>query len=190
VVVAVSGGVANDTDQPRQIAALDGVVRGRGGVTRACDRIGTVVAIGTDRVLPSFAEVAKHYAAEVRICPAYPANRKSVEKSNHFIAQRWWRTRDVATPAEAQASLDVFLAGRGDPRVRHVDGRRITVGGVGDTEPLRAAPARAFPARADRGDRCAGRDGGVRGQPLRGAPSLIGHGSTASSRTAPRRHRA
>ena len=38
-------------------------------------RQGTVVAIGTDRVLSSFAEVAKHYATEVRVCPAYQANR-------------------------------------------------------------------------------------------------------------------
>ena len=140
---------AETTEQPHLIAALDGVVRRLGGVTRAWrfDRMGTVVAIGTDRVLPSFAEVAKHYAAEVRICPAYRANRKgSVEKSNHFIAQRWWRTCDVTTPGEAQASLDVFLAGPGDARVRHVDGRRTTVGALGDTEPLRAVPDRAFPA--------------------------------------------
>ena len=62
MVVSVSGGVADETDQPHLIAALDGVVRRLGGVTRAWrfDRIGTVVAIGSDRVLPSFAEEAKH----------------------------------------------------------------------------------------------------------------------------------
>lgn len=140
---------ADATDQPHLIAALDGVVRRFGGVARAWrfDRMSTVVRVGTDRVLPSFAEVAKHYAVDVRICPAYRANRKgAVEKSNHFIAQRWWRTCDVATAAEAQASLDTFLATTGDARVRHVEGRRTTVGALGDAEPLRAAPARAFPA--------------------------------------------
>jgi hypothetical protein len=141
--------LAEATDQPHLIAALDGVVRRFGGVARAWrfDRMGTVVTIGTDRVLPSFAEVAKHYAAEVRVCPAYRANRKgAVEKSNHFIAQRWWRTTDATTATEAQASLDAFLVGPGDARVRHVDGRRTTVGALGDAEPLRAPPDRAYPA--------------------------------------------
>lgn len=140
---------ADATDQPHLIAALDQVVRRFGGVTRAWrfDRMGTVVAVGSDRILPSFGEVAKHYAVDVRICPAYRANRKgAVEKSNHFIAQRWWRTADVATPGQAQASLDAFLSGAGDARVRHVDGRRTTVGALGEAEPLRDVPARAFPA--------------------------------------------
>ncbi len=141
--------LSDATDQPHLIAALDGVVRRFGGVTRAWrfDRMSTVVAIGSDRLLPSFAEVAKHYGVEVRICPAYRANRKgAVEKSNHFIAQRWWRTADVATKGEAQASLDAFLSGTGDARIRHVDGRRTTVGALAEAEPLRAVPARAFPA--------------------------------------------
>jgi hypothetical protein len=97
--------------------------------------------------LPARRQPAKHYAVQVRICAAYRANRKgAVEKSNHFIAQRWWRTADVATKAEAQASLDAFLVGVGDARVRCVDGRRTTVGALADAEPLRPVPARAYPA--------------------------------------------
>ena len=53
----------------------------------------------------------------------------------------------ATTPEEAQASLDRFLAGPGDARERRTaTGGRTTVGKLGDTGPLLALPAAAFPA--------------------------------------------
>lgn len=67
-------------DQPHLIEALDGVSRRLGGVTLRWrfDRMGTVVYVGTDRVVRSFAEVAKHYGLEVAVCPPYRGNRRGV----------------------------------------------------------------------------------------------------------------
>lgn len=144
---------ADAEDQPYLIAALDGVSRRLGGVPRAWrfDRMSTVVQVGTDRILASFAEVAKHYAVGVRLCPPYRGNHKGVvEKSIHFLTQRWWRSADVATVGEAQASLDGFLAGPGDARVRRHEGRRTTVGELAAAEGLRAVPLRAYPAELAR----------------------------------------
>jgi transposase len=143
-------GVFADTqEQPQLIEAIGKIVERLGGVSRAWrfDRMSTVVRIGTEEVLPSFAQVAKHYAVQVRLCPPYRANRKgSVEKGIDFLTQRWWRTAAVQTPAQAQASVDAFLSGIGDGRVRHRDGQRTTVGALAEVEPLRAAPAKPFPA--------------------------------------------
>ncbi len=51
------------------------------------------------------------------------------------------------TVEEAQLSLDRFLAGPGDARERRTPtGAPTTVGALGDTEPLLALPAAAFPA--------------------------------------------
>lgn len=154
---------AESEDQPHLIQGLDGVVRRLGGVTREWrfDRMTTVVYAGSDRILPSFAAVAKHYAVEVAICPAYRPNRKGgVEKSVHLITQRWWRTAEVATPEQAQASLDAFCADVADRRVRHRDGRRTSVGELAALEGLRAVPERAFPAVV-RQPRRVGRDATV-----------------------------
>jgi hypothetical protein len=140
---------ADSEDQPHLIAGIAGVVERLGGVSRAWrfDRMASVVHVGTGDVLASFAEVAKHYAVDVRICPPYRANRKgAVEKGIDFLTQRWWRTAAVEEPAQAQASLDTFLAGIGDARVRHRDGQATTVGALADAEGLRAAPERAYPA--------------------------------------------
>jgi transposase len=167
------GVFADSQDQPHLIEAIGEIVERLGGVTRAWrfDRMSTVVRLGTGEVLPSFAEVANHYAVDVRICPAYRANRKgSVEKGIDFLTQRCWRTAAVDTPAAAQASLDAFLCGVGDARVRHRDGRATTVGELADAEPFRAAPRACLPsggAPQRRGG--AGCHGRLRRQPLRGA---------------------
>jgi len=140
---------AEAEDQAHLIGALDGVVRRLGGVTDRWrfDRMATVVAPGTDRVLASFAQVAKHYAAEVVVCPAYRPNRKGcVEKGCDLIAQRWWRNADAADVTEAQTSLDRFLASTGDARARRLDGRATTVGALASCERLRPPPPVPFPA--------------------------------------------
>lgn len=109
--------------------------------------MGTVVAVGTDRVLPSFAAFAKHHAVAVDVCPPRRAKRKGVvEKANHVIAARWWRTVEVTTAADAQDSLDAFCE-RMDDRARHDQhGRPATVAVLAAAESLRAMPASRYPA--------------------------------------------
>jgi len=169
---------AGAEDQARLIGALDAVVRRLGGVSDCWrfDRMATVVAPGTDRVLASFAQVAKHYAAEVVVCPAYRPNRKgAVEKGCDLIAQRWWRNADVATAVEAQTSLDRFLACTGDARVRRVDGAATTVGALASCERLRPPPPVPFPAEVT-AEVVVARDATVafEGNRYGVAPSLIG----------------
>ncbi|MGH8897634.1 MAG: hypothetical protein ACRDZ4_11565 [Egibacteraceae bacterium] len=148
--------------QAHLICVLDGVVRRLGGVSDCWrfDRMATVVYAGSDRVLPSFAQVAERYAVEVVVCPACrpsrnavyfsrlagarravtcaddackldearkvngigPSREGAVEKADDLIARRWWRNAAVAAQAQAQASLDAFLASTGDARTRRIDG--------------------------------------------------------------------
>jgi transposase len=140
-------------DSEDQAHLIDGIWRTSQrleGVTRRWrfDRDSAVVAVGTDRVLPSFAAVAKHYTVEVDVCPPYRGNRKGVvEKNIDLITQRWWRTAEVATPEQAQASLDRWCVKVGDTRRRNHEGTRTTVAGLAGFEALRALPARPFPAQ-------------------------------------------
>lgn len=169
---------AEAEDQPHLIEGLEQVSRRLGGVTQRWrfDRMSTVVTVGTDRILPSFAAVAKHYAVEVVVCPPYRANRKgSVEKGIDYLTQRWWRSADVETRAQAQASLDAFLAGPADARVRHHQGRRSTVGELAAVERLRSLPARSYPAQVSR-EAVVARDATVafEGNRYGVLPSLIG----------------
>ena len=68
-----------------------------------------------------------------------------VEKNIHYLTQRWWRTARVASPTEAQASLDSFCARVADLRPRG----DTTVGELADREPLLALPALAYPATVE-----------------------------------------
>ncbi|HEV7451083.1 MAG TPA: IS21 family transposase, partial [Pseudonocardiaceae bacterium] len=142
--------LAESEDQPHLIEALDGVLRRLGGVSRywRFDRMATVCHPGSGRVTASFAAVARHYGAGVRICPARRGQRKGVvEKANHTAAQRWWRTlADELTPAAAQASLDRFCVRVGDARTRARDGARVTVAELAATEPLAQLPVAPYPA--------------------------------------------
>lgn len=136
-------------DQPHLVAALDRVVRGLGGCTRAWrfDRMATVCDPGSGRLSASFAGVAKHYGVSVAICPARRGNRKGVvEKVNHTAAQRWWRTlADDLTVEAAQVSVDRFAAVRGDTRLRATADGRATVAVAAKDEPLIPAPAQPYP---------------------------------------------
>jgi transposase len=144
------GVLAESMDQAHLIEAMDGVLRrlgGTAGIWRT-DRLATVIRPGTKDVQASFAPVAKHYGAIVEPCPPRRGNRKgAVEAAVRFTSGRWWRTLSAASPEEAQASLDKFLAGAGDARERRTAlGAKTTVGELADAEPLLDLPALPFPA--------------------------------------------
>jgi len=127
-----------------------------------------VINPNTGRIQRSFAPVAKHYGVGVDPCPPRHGNRKGVvEKNIDFLTRRWWRTARVASPAEAQASVDRFCVTIADARPRtgpseapgaaadvEVDTpvpanrivARVTVGELADAELLLALPERPYPA--------------------------------------------
>jgi hypothetical protein len=67
-----------------------------------------------------------------------------VEKQIDFLSQRWWRTLDATSLAEAQASLDRFCATISDSRRRG----DTTVGELGNSEPLLDLPLVPYPAES------------------------------------------
>ncbi|MFN2569368.1 MAG: IS21 family transposase [Candidatus Dormibacteria bacterium] len=139
------GVFAESEDQPHLIQAIDAVLRQLGGTARRWrfDRMGTVVTIGTARVLATFAAVAKHYGVGVDICPPRRGNRKGgVEKANHFATQRWWRTAPVSDLEQATRAFEEFQSTIGDARERH----GTTVGQAVLTERLLPLPALPYPA--------------------------------------------
>lgn len=142
--------LAESEDQPHLIEALDGVTRRLGGCTKVWrfDRMTTVCHPSSGRITATFGPVAKYYGVGVKICPSRHGNRKGVvEKGNHSLAQRWWRTlADDTTPTAAQNGLDEFCARVGDARRRNLAGTRTTVGELAAAEPLRTPPILAYPA--------------------------------------------
>lgn len=137
--------VSSSQDQAHLVEGIDAVLRRLGGTARRwrVDRMATVLVVGTDRIRPSFAGVAKHYGVGVDPCPPRRPNRKGVvEKAIHYLSQRWWRTAAVASVAQAQDSLDGFCVRVGDARRRG----ESTVGELADTEPLLALPPVPYPA--------------------------------------------
>lgn len=144
------GWLAVAEDQPHLIEGLDQVCRRLGGVSTRWrfDRMATVCHPGSGKVTASFAAVARHYAAAVRVCPSRRGQRKGVvEKANHSLAQRWWRTLpdEVDLPG-AQAHLDAFCVRVGDARTRVLDGQQVSVAGLADAEPLAPVPVTPYPA--------------------------------------------
>jgi transposase len=151
---------ADGEDQAHLVWAMHGVLERLGGTARTwrVDRMTTVIKAGSADVQPSFVPVARHYGVSVAPCPPRRGNRKgSVEKSIHYLTQRWWRTASVSTMAEAQASIDRFCARTADRRPRpagrlgdtlavRFEGRRPTVGELAALEQLASIPAAAFPA--------------------------------------------
>jgi len=141
--------LAESEEQPHLIEALDQVVRRLGGCTKTWrfDRMATVCHPASGRITATFGPVAKYYGVGVDICPSRHGNRKGVvEKGNHSLAQRWWRTlAEDTTPTQAQASLDEFCRRVGDARVRRMDQTRTTVAKLATTEPLRTPPLLPYP---------------------------------------------
>jgi len=142
--------LAESEDQAHLVESLDAVIRRLGGCTKRWrfDRMATVCHPSSGRITATFGPVAKHYGVGVDICPSRHGNRKGVvEKGNHSLAQRWWRTlADDLGPAQAQAGLDEFCIRVGDARSRTVDQTRTTVGELAVTERLAAPPLIPYPA--------------------------------------------
>ena len=135
-------------DQPHLIEGVDQVLRRFGGTAKVwrVDRMATVINPQTGKIQASFAPVAKHYGVTVVPCPPRRGNRKGVvEKQIHYLTQRWWRTLQADSLAEAQASLDRFCATTGDTRRRG----DTTVGELGGSEPLLGLPEMAYPATTE-----------------------------------------
>jgi hypothetical protein len=142
--------LAESEDQPHLVQALDGVVRRLGGCTKVWrfDRMATVCHPPSGRISATFGPVARYYGVTIAICPSRHGNRKGVvEKGNHSLAQRWWRTlADDVTATQAQAGLDEFCVRVGDARPRRGEAGRTTVGALAAAEPLTALPASPYPA--------------------------------------------
>jgi hypothetical protein len=103
----------------------------------------TVVGRESGRLSAGFAEVAKHYGVSVAICPPRRAQRKGVvEAAIKYVRRSWWRTAQVATPAEAQASLDRWSVEIADRRRRGPQ----TVASLAQAEPLLPLPPLPYPA--------------------------------------------
>jgi hypothetical protein len=125
--------------------AMHRVLVALGGTPRVwrTDRMATIVVPGTDRLTVDAAQAAKHYGVEIAVCPPRRAQRKGVvEAAIKYLTRSWWRTAQVASMAEAQASLDRWCVEVADARSRPSG----TVGQVAAAEPLRSLPAAAYPA--------------------------------------------
>ena len=125
--------------------ALDALLRRLGGTARCwrTDRMASVVEPGSGRLRPEAAELAKHYAVTVAVCPPRRAQRKGVvEAAIRYLERSWWRSAQAATPAEAQASLDRWCVEVADQRRR--DGLTVAQRAAG--EPLLPLPPSAYPA--------------------------------------------
>jgi transposase len=125
--------------------AIHLVLVGLGGTPRMwrTDRMATIVVPGTDRLTVDAANIAKHYGVEIAVCPPRRAQRKGVvEAAVKYATKSWWRTAQVASPAQAQASLDRWSETVADRRSRPGG----TVGEFGALEPLRGLPPLAYPA--------------------------------------------
>ncbi len=132
-------------DFARLAAALDGTLRRFGGTARCwrVDRMASLVEPGSGRLRPEAAELAKHYGVTVSVCPANRPQRKGVvEAAIRYVRRSWWRTARVATPAEAQASLDRWCVEVADRRRRG----GATVAALAQAEPLLPLPPTPYPA--------------------------------------------
>ncbi len=127
------------------IESLDGVLRRLGGTTRRwrTDRMAGVVYPGSDRLLGEFAACAKHYGVGVDVCPARRAKRKGVaEAAVKYLTRSWWCSAALATPAQAQMSLDRFCVEVADERRRGSG----TIAKLAASEGLLGLPSAPFPA--------------------------------------------
>ena len=113
--------VCEGMDFARLAAALDRLLRRLGGTARSwrTDRMTAIVDTVSGRLRPEGAELAKHYGVTVAICPKNRPQRKGVvEAAVKYARRSWWRTARVASPAEAQASLDRWCVEVSDRRRR------------------------------------------------------------------------
>jgi transposase len=129
---------------PQLVEALDRLLRALGGTPRRwrTDHMEGAVVPGTQRLCRAFAEAAKHYGADVVICPSNRPQRKGcVEAAIRYLQRSWWRTAQIATPAAAQRSLERWSVDVADQRRRG----GATVAALADSEPLTALPRSVLP---------------------------------------------
>lgn len=137
--------VSEGEDFAHLAGALDELLRRFGGTARCwrTDRMATIVAPGSGRLRAEAAELAKHYGVTVLVCPPRRAQRKGVvEAAIRYLQRSWWRSAQVITSAEAQASLDRWCVEVADQRRR--DG--LTVAARAAAEPLLPLPPTPYPA--------------------------------------------
>ena len=133
---------------PEFVAALDALLRRFGGTARSwrTDRMASIVLPSSGRLRPEAAELAKHYGVTVAICPPRRAQRKGVvEAAIRYIERSWWRSADIAAPAQAQSSLDQWCVEVADARRRGPQ----TVAELAAAEPLMPLPPVCYPAMLD-----------------------------------------
>jgi transposase len=73
--------------------AMHRVLVALGGTPRVwpTDRMATIVIPGTDRLTADAAQMAKHYGAEIAVCPPRRAQRKGVvEAAIKYMTKSWW----------------------------------------------------------------------------------------------------
>lgn len=125
--------------QPHLFEAMISVLGMLGGVSKGWrfDRMATVYDNSSGDVNKEFAAFAKHYGAQVAVCPPRSGHRKGVvEKNNHTAAQRWWRTVPHETTFEqAQTSIAGFAAGQ-DARERRTPEGKTTCEAMAANENL------------------------------------------------------
>jgi transposase len=139
----VRGFFSEAKDTAHLVASVDEVLRRLGGLTKRfrIDAIEGGVIPATRRLVPEFADACSYYGAGVDICPPRRGNRKGVvEKANDYLAQAWWRTAEVESPEQAQASLDRFCREVADRRPR----AHATVAELAQAERLRPVPRKPY----------------------------------------------
>lgn len=137
--------VCEGMDFAHLAAAVDGVLRRLGGTARCwrTDRMAAIVDTVSGRLRAEGAELAKHYGVTVAVCPRYRPQRKGVvEAAVKYVRRSWWRTAEVATPVQAQASLDRWCVEVADARRR----RAGTVAALAAAEPLLPLAPQPYPA--------------------------------------------
>lgn len=135
-------------DQAHLMHAITVVVTELGGVSRQWrfDRMTQVIKPGSNDVTANFGAFAKHFAVQVVACRPRSGNRKGVvEKNNHTLAQRWWRTLpDDLTLEQAQQSLTSFAESQ-DSRQRRTQTGWSTPTSLFCHERLQPVPVTMFP---------------------------------------------
>jgi transposase len=137
--------VCEGMDFARLAAALDRLLRALDGSAKSwrVDRMAAIVNTVSGRLLPEGAELAKHYGVTVAVCPKNRPQRKGVvEAAVKYVRRSWWRTAQVSSPAEAQASLDRWCVDVADARRRPGS----TVAALAEAEPLLPLPPQPYPA--------------------------------------------
>ncbi|WP_280669279.1 MULTISPECIES: Mu transposase domain-containing protein [unclassified Kitasatospora] len=139
------GALAEDTDLPHLVEAMEHVLRRLGG-TAECWWLGRTPAVycpGSERVTPALRQVARYYGARVEFLPDDGRLPPASEQAERATRSWWSALADGTALDEAQHSLDRLAAGL-DPEAQAVGNARAG-GPTSAPEPLRELPAAPFP---------------------------------------------